>query len=162
MDSEFLRCDFVGKRWIVQRESDGRFLLQNGLWGINCDPNKFKQYKRESAALKSLELYGAPLISDGHFKTRGRILAVYHGDFITRAGKILRKLDFELSGAEKSRIEFFVNRLHCGESWLFVAREVKRGLRKCWRNFPPALRREILEYALGVHRANREIWKAYS
>lgn len=161
--TEILRCDFAGgKRWIVQRELDGRFLLENGLWGINSDPNRFKQYKRQSAALKALERYNAPMIQSGNFETRGRILAVYHGDCINRAGKILRKLDFDLSGAEKSRIEFFVNRLHCGESWLFVAREVKRGLRKSWSNLPLALRREILEYALGVHRANREIWKAYS
>tara|TARA_R100000951_G_scaffold23278_1_gene19440 strand:- start:993 stop:1343 length:351 start_codon:yes stop_codon:yes gene_type:complete len=111
MSIEFSRCEFSGgKRWIVERELDNRILLKNGFWGINCDPHRFKLYKRKSAALKSLERFGAPLINDGHFECRGRILAVYHGDLITRSGKILKKSDFELSMPEKSRSEFFVNR----------------------------------------------------
>ncbi len=160
---DFLRCDFdCGKRWIVERELDGKKLTVSGSWSNRIDPRQYKLYKRQSAALKALERYNAPMVQSGHFETRGRILAVYHGDIINLAGKILKKADFELSDAEKSRIQFFVNRLHCGESWLFVAREVRRGLRKSWSNMPPALRREILEHALGIHRANREIWKAYS
>ena len=163
MSIEFLSCDFDGgKRWIVERELDGKKLTVSGWWSNRIDPRQYKLYKRQSAALKALERYNAPMIQSGNFETRGRILAVYHGDCITRAGKIMKNPEFGLTVAEKGRIDFFVNRLHCGECGLFVAREVRRGLRKCWGNLPNAARREILEYALGIHRANREIWKAYS
>ena len=87
-----MRFKTDSKRWIVQREIDGRFLTVKNCWNGFTDPHNFKLYKRQSAALKALERYGAPEVVSGSFSTRGRILAVYDGDWIDCDGALKIKL----------------------------------------------------------------------
>ncbi len=151
-----------GVRWLVVRETDGRFLLENGSWGLNCDPGKFKQYKRQSAATAALARYGAPLVSDGHFESRGKIIAVYPGDIINRSGQVLRCQEFDVVGSTAWILERMVDNLHCSTSALAVARKLRAKFKRSWRYAHPYRRRLMLSYVLNRHQANRLVWKNYS
>lgn len=151
-----------GVRWLVVRDSDGRFLLQNGLWGVNCDPAKFKQYKRQSAATNALALYGAPLVADGHFQSRGKIIAVYPGDVVTRSGEVLRCKEFDIVGTLAWALDSMVDNLHCATSALSVARKLRAKFKRSWRYAHPYRRRLMLSYVLARHNSNRLVWQNYS
>lgn len=151
-----------GVRWLVVRDVDGRLLLKNGLWGVNCDPNRFKQYKQQASAIKALERYGAPLVTDGHFQSRGKIKALHHGDIVTRSGDILRCKEFDIVGNVAWSLNSMVDNLHCATSALGVARQLRSKFKRSWRYSHPFRRRLMLEYVLARHNANREVWQFYS
>jgi hypothetical protein len=160
-NSDFLYAG-PGVRWLVVRDADGRFLLQNGLWGVNCDPNRFKQYKQQTSALKALKRFGAPLITDGRFESRGKIIALYPGDIVTRSGKILRCKEFDIVGSIAWALDSMVDNLHCATSALGVARQLRSKFKRFWRYAHPYRRRLMLSYCLTRHKANREVWQNYS
>ena len=151
-----------GVRWLVVRESDGRFLLRSNKWGLHCDPGEFKQYKRQSAATNALSRYGAPLVADGHFESRGKIIAVYPGDVVTRSGEILRCKEFDIVGSTAWALDSMVDNLHCSTSAMGVARKLRAKFRRSWRYAHPYRRRLMLTYVLNRHNANRLIWQNYS
>lgn len=151
-----------GVRWLVVRESDGRFLLGNGSWGINCDPGKFKQYKQQASATAALARYGAPVVSDGHFKSRGKIIAIYPGDAVTRSGQVLRCKEFDIVGSTAWALDSMVDNLHCSTSALAVARKLRAKFKRAWLYSHPYRRRLMLAYVLNRHQSNRLVWQNYS
>ncbi len=151
-----------GVRWLVVRRCDGRFLLRSNKWGLHCDPGKFKQYKRQSAATAALARYGAPLVADGHFEARGRIIAVYPGDTITRSGDVIRLKEFDIVGSNAWALDSMVDNLHCSTSALSVARKLRLKFKRSWRYVHPYRRRLMLSYVLNRHHSNRLVWRHYS
>jgi hypothetical protein len=78
------------KRWMVRRDS-GHFLAKNNRWykSVACATD-IKLYKTSGHALRALKIFGAPIVSDGHFESRGSVIAVYENDVIDRCGQISR------------------------------------------------------------------------
>jgi len=70
--------------------------------------------------------------------------------------------DSQLTKGDLYFVGSLVDRLHCGESMLFVAREIRHRLRESWRGLPKPIRREILAHAFKVHNDNYIVWKKYS
>lgn len=66
--------------WIVQRESDSRFLCRDGLWRRHvADYRSFKTFRLDVNAIKFGLKYD-----------NGTAFAVYEGDEIDRDGRIIR------------------------------------------------------------------------
>lgn len=84
MDADILDAHIVDddeKRFIAIRDLDGAILTDKKTWS---QPNeKFTPmfYRRSANAVKALETYGAPLVYDGHFESRGRVIAVNKSNF---------------------------------------------------------------------------------
>lgn len=85
MDEDILDAQIVGdyeKRFIAIRDLDGAILTSEKTWS---KPNKSFTpmfYRRSSNAVKALKLYGAPLIGDEHFVSRGKAIAVNKSDYV--------------------------------------------------------------------------------
>tara|TARA_R110002167_G_C12672420_1_gene650811 strand:- start:517 stop:1062 length:546 start_codon:yes stop_codon:yes gene_type:complete len=151
-----------GVRWLVVREIDSRVLLYSNKWSSSSNPGRYKLYKQQSAATAALERFGAPLVADGHFESRGKIIAVYPGDIINRSGVVVRCRDFEITGSLPMVLDSMVDNFHCSTSQLEVARKLRAKFKRSWRYAHPYRRRLMLTYVLARHNANRLVWKAYS
>lgn len=73
--------DDEDKRFIAIRDLDGAILTDKKTWS---QPNeKFTPmfYRRSANAVKALETYGAPLVGDEHFESRGLAIAVNKSNY---------------------------------------------------------------------------------
>jgi len=76
--------------WIVKR-ADGCLLATNNRWyRMVSGVSEIKKYKTNGGATRSLKRYGAPLVGDEHFESRGSVHALYAGDEINVCGQITR------------------------------------------------------------------------
>jgi hypothetical protein len=85
MDEDIIDAQIVGdyeKRFIAIRDLDGAILTSKKTWS---EPDEYFTpmfYRKSANAIKALKLYGAPLIGDEHFQSRGKVIAVNKLDYV--------------------------------------------------------------------------------